>query len=437
MWDYNKSVFYQMYPLGLCGAPYINDGVVAHRIDKIRDYIPHLVELGIDAIYLSPIFASDSHGYDTRDYFAVDNRLGTNDDFRAVVDELHAHGIKVVIDGVFNHVGRGFWAFQDVIAKRESSPYRWWFNISFDGNTEYNDGFWYEGWEGHNELVKLNLRHPDVISHLLDAVTMWIDELGIDGIRLDVAYMVDRDFMRTLRRHVLSKKADFFLVGESIHGDYNAIVNDDMLMSATNYECYKGLYSSFNSYNMFEIMHSLMRQFGREPWTLYKGKHLLNFVDNHDVSRIASMLTNKAHLPIIYAMLFAMPGIPCIYYGSEWGAEATKERGSDANLRPYFDTPIENDLTRYIARLSRARHDNIAFSYGDFESVGLTNKQCAMRRVAEGNELVAVFNIEDAEYTLHLNNVSGHYRDALSGVEVDIDDSITLMPYSALYLIRE
>ena len=436
MWDYNKSVFYQMYPMGLCGAPYVNDGVSMNRIGKINDYVEHLASLGVDAIYLSPIFSSDSHGYDTRDYYKIDNRLGSNDDFRAVVDNLHSKGIKVVVDGVFNHVGRGFWAFQDVIRNRENSPYRYWFNISFDGNTEYNDGFWYEGWEGHNELVKLNLRHPDVISHLLGAVDLWMDELHIDGIRLDVAYMVDRDFMKTLRQHVLSKRADFFLVGESIHGDYNTIVNDEMLMSATNYECYKGLYSAFNSYNMFEIAHSLMRQFGREPWTLYKGKHLLNFVDNHDVTRIASILTNKNHLKIIYALLFAMPGIPCVYYGSEWGAEATKERGSDANLRPYFEKPIMNELGSYISKLAKARHENEAFAYGDFENIGLTNRQFAMRRIAGDNELIAAFNIDENDFSLPVK-AGGTYTDILTGEKYNIDGNLPLKGYSAVYLVRD
>ena len=149
--------------------------------------------------------------------------------------------------------------------------------------------------------------------------------------------MLDRDFLRRLHDFCQGLKPDFFLVGEMLHGDYNQLVNDQMLHSATNYECYKGLYSSFNSMNMFEIGHSLLRQFGPENWTLYKGKHLLNFVDNHDVTRVASILTNPEHLPLIYGILFAMPGIPCIYYGSEWGTEGVKQQGSDANLRPCFD----------------------------------------------------------------------------------------------------
>ena len=148
MWAY-ESVFYQIYPLGFCGAPFENDGVLEHRILKVNDWIPHIKKLGADAIYFSPVFESDTHGYNTRDYTKIDTRLGTNEDFAQVCDNLHKDGIKVVLDGVFNHVGRGFWAFQDVLKNRESSPYVNWFGrIAFDGNSNYNDGLWYEGWEG-------------------------------------------------------------------------------------------------------------------------------------------------------------------------------------------------------------------------------------------------------------------------------------------------
>lgn len=279
MWAY-ESVFYQIYPLGFCGAPFENDGVLEHRILKVLDWIPHMKKLGIDAIYFSPIFESDTHGYNTRDYRKLDTRLGTNEDFREVCGKLHENGIKVVLDGVFNHVGRGFGPFQDVVKNREGSAYTsWFYRIDFGGNSNYNDGLWYEGWEGNYDLVKLNLRNEAVINHLLESVKFWVDEFDIDGLRLDVAYSLDEDFVRRLRGYTQGLKEDFVLIGEMLHGDYNRMMNDSMLHSVTNYECYKGLYSSFNSMNMFEIVHSLMRQFGPENWTLYKGKHLLSFVD--------------------------------------------------------------------------------------------------------------------------------------------------------------
>ena len=396
MWAY-ESVFYQIYPLGFCGAPFENDGVLDHRILKVNDWIPHIKKLGANAIYFSPVFESDTHGYNTRDYTKIDTRLGTNEDFATVCDNLHKEGIKVVLDGVFNHVGRGFWAFQDVLEKKWDSPYKDWFHISFDGNSNYNDGLWYEGWEGNYDLVKLNLRNEDVIQHIFAAIKGWVEEFDIDGLRLDVAYCLDHDFLRRLRSFCDSLKPDFFLVGETLHGDYNQWMNDSMLHSVTNYECYKGLYSSFNSMNMFEINHSLLRQFGPDNWTLYKGRHLLCFVDNHDVTRIASILTNEKHLPLIYGMLFGMPGIPCVYYGSEWGAKARKEEGDPA-LRACFDAPEWNDLSETISRLSEIKKNSEALNYGSFRSVLLTNRQCIFERKSEHERIYVAINADENSF---------------------------------------
>lgn len=432
MWAY-ESVFYQIYPLGFCGAPFENDGVTQSRILKVIDWIPHIQKLGMNAIYFSPVFESDTHGYNTRDYTKIDCRLGTNEDFKKVCDALHEAGIKVVLDGVFNHVGRGFWAFQDVLKNRENSRYKDWFaRIAFDGNSNYNDGLWYEGWEGNYDLVKLNLRNEEVIQHILSCVQGWVDEFDIDGLRLDVCYCLDKDFLKRLRGFANQVKPDFLLLGELLHGDYNQFVNDEMCHSATNYECYKGLFSSFNSMNMFEIVHSLLRQFGPENWTLYKGKHLLSFVDNHDVSRIASTLTNEKHLPLIYAMAFGMPGMPCVYYGSEWGAKAHKSEGDPA-LRACFDAPIENELTAWIAKLAEAKKNSKALNYGAFKSLVLTNKQCIFERECDGERVLVAINAEDAPYTAHFDARAGRATDLITGEEHDFGGGSELPPYSAYF----
>ncbi|MDO5573778.1 MAG: alpha-amylase family glycosyl hydrolase [bacterium] len=435
MWAY-ESVFYQIYPLGFCGAPFENDGNLQSRIRKVNDWIPHIQKLGANAVYFSPVFESDTHGYNTRDYAKIDVRLGTNEDFKEVCANLHAAGIRVVLDGVFNHVGRGFWAFQDVIHNRENSPYKDWFHISFEGNSNYNDGLWYEGWEGNYDLVKLNLRNEDVIQHIFWAVKQWIEEFGIDGIRLDVAYCLDKDFSRRLRAYCDGLKQEFFLLGELLHGDYNQFMNDEMLHSATNYECYKGLFSSFNSMNMFEIVHSLLRQFGPENWTLYKGKHLLAFVDNHDVSRIASNLNNEAHLPLIYAMAFGMPGIPCIYYGSEWGAKASKSEGDPA-LRACFDAPVENELTAWIEKLAEAKKHSNALNYGDFRSVVLTNRQCIFERRCDDERVLVAVNADGEGYTAHFDAGCGCATDLITGEAFDFGGGAYLPPYSAKFLLME
>ena len=431
MWAY-ESVFYQIYPLGFCGAPFENDGVPEHRILKVNDWIPHIEKLGANAIYFSPVFESDTHGYNTRDYTKIDTRLGTNEDFQSVCENLHKAGIKVVLDGVFNHVGRGFWAFQDVLEKRWDSPYKDWFHISFDGNSNYNDGLWYEGWEGNYDLVKLNLRNEDVIQHIFSCINGWVEEFDIDGLRLDVAYCLDHDFLRRLRSFCDGLKPDFFLVGETLHGDYNQWMNDSMLHSVTNYECYKGLYSSFNSMNMFEINHSLLRQFGPDNWTLYKGKHLLSFVDNHDVTRVASILSNENHLPLIYALAFGMPGIPCVYYGSEWGAKARKEDGDPA-LRACFEKPEWNDLTTFISRLAEAKKHSDALNYGDFRSVLLTNRQCIFERKTDSARVLVAINADDQPFMAHFDAGCGTAVDLITGETHDFGGGSELAPYSSAY----
>lgn len=439
MWAYNET-FYQIYPIGFCGAPTQNDKVTEHRILKIGEWAGYLQELGVGSILLNPIFESDNHGYDTRDFRKIDCRLGTNDDFRTVCRQLHDHNIKIVLDGVFNHVGRGFWAFKDVQEKKWDSAYKDWFHINFNGNSSYNDGFWYEGWEGHFELVKLNLQNPAVVDHLLSCVKMWMEEFGIDGLRLDVAYCLDHNFMRRLRSFCQEQNPDFVLIGEVLFGDYNLIVNDEMLHSCTNYECYKGIYSSFNSMNMFEIAHSLNRQYGPEQWCIYRGKHLMSFVDNHDVTRLASILTNKKHIPLAYGLLFGMPGIPCIYYGSEWGEEGWKAPDNDYALRPCFSEPRPNELTEFIRDLISIRRESDALCSGSYRNIVITNHQLVFERRTDKERILVAVNAGDSEFTAGSHELSGSFIPLLSPATSDAPDTVELQgalimpPYSVQYL---
>ena len=433
MWAYN-SVFYQIYPIGFCGAPVHNDGASVPRIRKIMDWTDYLQNLGVDSILLNPIFESDNHGYDTRDFKKIDCRLGSNQDFADVCNHLHAYNIKIVLDGVFNHVGRGFWAFQDVQEKKWDSPYKDWFLINFDGNTGYNDGFYYEGWEGHYELVKLNLRNPAVVDYLLECVKFWVDAFDIDGLRLDVAYSLDHDFMRRLRAFCESIKPGFALIGEVLFGDYNIIVNDQMLHSCTNYECYKGIFSSLNDMNFFEIGYSLNRQFGPEQWCLYRGKHLMTFVDNHDVTRLASILKNKNHISVAYGLLMGMPGIPCIYYGSEWAQEGVKAPDNDYALRPCFDTPLPNDLTEYIKKLISIRQNSDALCNGSYYNVVIQNHYLIFERKTDTEHVLVAINASADAQTAHHPAFHGEYRELLTDRSGQINGQLDLPPYSVQYL---
>lgn len=427
MWT-NKSVFYQIYPMGAFNCPFENDFKQEHRINQVKNWMDDLEKLGIDAVLFNPVFQSHTHGYDTIDFKMLDMRLGTNEDFISVIDEFHRRGIKVVLDAVFNHVGRGFFAFQDVLKYRENSMYKDWFYIDFWGNNNYDDHLSYQNWEGNNNLVKLNLQNQNVVSFLMDVMDFWMDVLHVDGLRLDVAYSLDRNFLKTVRWHAKSKNPEFFLLGETLHGDYNMWVNNEMLDSCTNYECYKGLYSALNSFNMFEILHSLHRQFGKDPWCLYRGKMLLNFVDNHDVVRIASQLQDKHHLPLIYGILMTMPGIPCIYYGSEWGIEGRKN-WNDTELRPHVEKLQRNALTEWISKLIQIKHEHSALQNASYAQVALNNKHAIFERNSDSERLWSCVNISSDPVDIHVN-YQGKGIDLMTGKEVDIDNSVKMDGYS-------
>lgn len=425
MW-FDESVLYQIYPLGAAGAPYENDHQEAHRIDRFTDWAGPLKERNVTAILFNPLFESMSHGYDTVDYRKLDTRLGTNEDLKKLIDTYHENGLKVIFDAVFNHVGRDFPQFQDVLKNRENSPYKDWFNIDFGGNNSFNDNLSYENWEGNEPLVKLNLKNPEVVDFHLGNVDYWIDEFGADGLRLDVAYCLDHDFMKALHRHVKEKHPEVFLVGEMVHGDYNTIANPEMLDSATNYEAQKGIYSSFNTKNFYEILYSFNREFGKEPWCLYTGKNLMCFLDNHDVNRIASTLSKKEHLPLAYAMLMTMPGIPCIYYGSEWGIEGVKN-WNDSSIRPEIEELEVNDLEKTVARLSEIHLNEPALQYGDYTQIALNNPWCIYQREKDGEKIWTCINIDENTANIPVN-YSGTAIDLMDGSEVTIDGNVTLEP---------
>jgi cyclomaltodextrinase / maltogenic alpha-amylase / neopullulanase len=393
------SIFYHIYPLGMCGAPARNDLTSAPvpRLEKIYEWIPHLRDLGINALYLGPLFESSAHGYDTADYFHVDRRLGTNETLASLVQELHRNGIKVILDGVFNHVGRDFWTFRDLQQNGKDSAFLDWFQgVDFSAHSQFGDDFRYAGWNGNHDLVKLNLHLPQVRDHLFHAVNQWVQEFAIDGLRLDVADCLDPQFMRDLSAFSHSLKPAFWLMGEVVHGDYNNWANPVMLDSVTNYECYKGLYSSLADKNYFEIAYSLKRQFGQGG--MYRNLTLYNFADNHDVNRIASSLTNPRHLYPLYCLLFSMPGVPSIYYGSEWGLTGVRTPIDDRALRPTLDLDQlrakspQPELSAVLTRLASIRHNTPALRHGDYREVYVASEQFAFSRNAEKDTVIILLN---------------------------------------------
>lgn len=413
---YDKAIFYHMYPLGMTGAPFANPYPVSDgtadgtrdvssdsRMDELMQWIPYLESLHISAIYIGPLFESSTHGYDTRDFRLIDRRLGTNVSFRSFVDCCHEHGIRVVVDGVFNHTGREFFAFRDLQAHRDQSPYAGWYrNVNFGWGSPPGDSFGYESWHGIWELPCLNHRNPEVRNYLLDTVRFWVQEFDIDGIRLDCAGDLSFEFMQELRRLANEIKPEFWLMGEVIHGDYARYIGDGqhLLHSVTNYELHKGLYSGHNDHNYFEIAHTIRREFD-ENGGIYKGKKLYSFVDNHDVDRLASKLNVKENMIPIYALLYFLPGIPSIYYGSEFGIEGRKEGGNDDPLRPALNleelekNPPAEKLPAWIKTLSDVRKKHPAARTGRYRELMLTNRQYAFARLDETDALITAVNNDE------------------------------------------
>ena len=421
---YNEAIFYHIYPLGLTGAPKTNDyGAPVSRLNTLLPWIDHIKEIGCTALYIGPLFESVGHGYETTDYKKLDSRLGTNEDLKNFVAVCHEKGIKVIFDGVFNHTGRDFFAFKDIQQNREHSRYlNWYCNINFGGNNEYNDGFSYENWGGYNLLVKLNQRNPEVQNYICDVIRFWVSEFDVDGIRLDAADVLDFDFMRALRRTAAEVKEDFWLMGEVIHGDYSRWVNGETLHSVTNYALHKALYSGHNDHNYFEIAHTVKYLLNMGNLDLY------NFVDNHDVERIYTKLSNKAHFAPVHVLLYTLPGIPSIYYGSEFGIEGKKEKFSDDSLRPalnlkdYADATTTNPNTALIAALGKVRQHTPALSYGSYAELQLTNRQFAFARDLDGVRVIVTVNNDDnaAGMNLPAGNCA-EYVGALTGQKVSVE----------------
>lgn len=427
---YDEAVFYHIYPLGLTGAPKQNSyGEPVHRLNTLLPWIGHIKEIGCNAIYIGPLFESVGHGYETTDYKKLDTRLGTNEDLTNFVAECHKQGIRVILDGVFNHTGRDFFAFQDIKQNRENSQYKdWYCDVNFWGNNSYNDGFSYANWGGYDLLVKLNQRNPAVKDYICDVVRFWVSEFDIDGIRLDAADVMDFEYMKALRNVANEVKQDFWLMGEVIHGDYSRWANDGTLHSVTNYMLHKALYSAHNDHNYFEVAHTIKYVNDMVGNNL----KLYTFVDNHDVERIYTKLNNKAHFEPVHVMLYTLPGIPALYYGSEFGIEGRKERNSDDSLRPalnyddYKDAVHTNPCTQLIATLGKLRQNIKALCYGDYKQLELQTTHFAYARILDGKNVITTVNNGDNEVCMNIEagtmTQASKYVGVLTGRRVTVNE---------------
>ncbi len=338
LWVKN-AVWWHVYPLGFVGAQIRGDeasGPVLHRFSHLEEWLDYALELGASGIMLGPVFASESHGYDTIDYYRIDPRLGDLDDFDHFVLEAKSRGLRVCLDGVFNHVGKQFEAYRKVVEGGPSAPEAEWFDLTWPDDWSPGVEPEYSRFEGHGPLVELNHDSDVVVEHVVDVMRFWLGR-GVDGWRLDAAYAVAPEFWARVLPRVRQKHPKAWFVGEVIHGDYADIVARSSMDTVTQYELWKAIWSSVQDTNFHELAHAL-------------GRHSMfmetfvpqTFVGNHDVTRIVDAAGGPAEAVLAAAVLFTVPGIPSIYYGDEQGFTGVKtatESGDDAVRPPMPQTP--------------------------------------------------------------------------------------------------
>jgi cyclomaltodextrinase len=392
----DHTLFWQIYPLGFVGAEAAaadRSGVV-HRLGHLTSWLDYAVELGASGLLLGPIFASSTHGYDTVDYFKVDPRLGDEADFDTLIATAHRKGLRVVLDGVFNHVGREFPAFQRVIADPAHVDSRWFRRLSPEGNE-------YATFEGHHQLVALNHDEPAVADHVVNVMTHWLQR-GADGWRLDAAYAVPRRFWADVLPRVRAEYPDVYIFGEVIHGDYAGFVRETGVDAVTQYELWKAIWSALNDRNFFEL-----------AWAMDRHNALLDtfvpltFVGNHDVTRIASQLTDERHLPHALVVLMTCAGTPSIYAGDEQAFRGIKENraGGDDAIRPAFPgtpaglAPFGWPIYRLHQDLIGMRRRHAWLHTARTRTIELANTHFLFEAVNGEHRLLVALNLADAPVT--------------------------------------
>lgn len=415
---FEDGILYQIYPLGtpgeagkgggfFGGVPAENDlkSPPTSKILEVAEWIDHLEHLGVTMIYFSPIFESETHGYDTVDYFQIDRRVGDLQSFKKVLELLHKRGIKVILDGVFNHTGRKFFAFKELVAAGANwaqCPYKDWYFIS-EGNSTYDDAFAYRSWEGHEELPELNVESEQVRDYLFKVAKFWLGEVGVDGWRLDVAHELPPSFWRDFRTACTEGNPEHVLLGEVIHGDYNTWVGPlkGLLHSGTNYQLSKALWSSLKDHNFWELTTSFNRDL-----TLYRDMNLVNFLSNHDVARVATQLEGEPQLIYLaHFMLLTVRGIPCIYYGDECRVPGRKEEG-DAALRMPMVKPADveggQQLYDMIAGLIKLRQQHECLVRGWQSTLYHQNNELIFSRTSSTTSDIIIVAVNSASEHCHV-----------------------------------
>jgi cyclomaltodextrinase len=421
------AVWWHVYPLGFVGAEKAATEVVTHRLDRLTHWLDYAVELGVNGLALGPVFASSTHGYDTVDHGRIDPRLGDDADFDALVAAAHERGLRVLLDGVFNHVGREHPAFTAVVERGPEAPSASWFRLTWPPDWQPGVVPGYDMFEGHGQLVALDHSAPAVADWVAEVMVHWLDR-GADGWRLDAAYAVPPAFWATVLPRVRAAHPDAYVVGEVIHGDYAQVVAESGMDAVTQYELWKAIWSSLNDGNLHELAHALGRHDG-----FLDSFVPLTFVGNHDVTRIASRLTDLRHLPHALAVLFTVGGTPSVYAGDEQAFTGVKEDragGDDAVRPPFPDTPAElapfgAPTFRLHEQLIGLRRRHRWLHTARTTPLHRDNRQLSYAVAGAGGRLVVALNLDDAPATLPAPGAG----EVLAGAAAVRADTVTLPPH--------
>lgn len=425
------AIWWHVYPLGFVGAfPSDTPPTAAeHRLSRILGWLDHAVALGASGIALGPVFASRTHGYDTTDHYRLDERLGDDSDFDRLVDEAHSRGLRILLDGVFNHVGTDFSAYKRAEETGEAQACAW-----FAGRPGR-----FRTFEGHSDLITLEHRNPAVVDYVVDVMNHWLAR-GADGWRLDAAYAVPPAFWAAVLPRVRAAHPDAWFVAEVIHGDYAGFVAATGVDSVTQYELWKAVWSSLNDGNLHEL-----------DWALQRHNDFLDrfvpmtFIGNHDVTRIASRLDRREHLPIALALLFTIGGVPSVYAGDEFGYRAFKEdrAGGDDAVRPEFgpDPDAVTDGDREVLALHqfliglRRRHPWLHTARTAV--LTLSNLTYVYESRCGEDALVVAINLQDEPMELPVRTLTGRPAEVLGGTAApppQVLDEAVVPPHGWLVL---
>ena len=419
-------IWWQVYPLGFVGAyPATGQPPTAdeHRLRRLPEWFDHAIALGASGIALGPVFAARTHGYDTTDHYRIDPRLGDDEDFDYLVAEAHRRGLRVLLDGVFNHVGPEFPRYRE--AMQQGGEASGWFR-GRPGR--------FHTFEGHDDLITLNHSNPEVAEYVVDVMSHWLSR-GADGWRLDAAYAVPQSFWTQVLPKVRERHPQAWFVGELIHGDYAAAVSDAGFDSATQYELWKAIWSGLNDGNFFELDYALQRH--NDFLNRFAP---LTFVGNHDVTRIASQLENPRHLAHAVVVLMTVGGIPSVYAGDEFGALGVKEErfGGDDEVRPEFGHPPPQldehgvqtwELHQYLIGLRR-RHPWL--HQATTTALRLENRQYVYQTRRGDDALIVALNIDTTPLRVTLAELNIGAAEVIAGnaaPATQVVDTVDVAPH--------